>query len=173
MQRHGGADVPRESVDFVAHGAAIRERRFHDQMFFAVHHRFRVVEIQEDHARVRHLGGDGLVAEIEANAVRAGLADHAREENGSGQEMKVRQLPSVARVPEHAGAGAALDILSARVHPKRRRAASHDARDGQIFAQQFATQNFHRRVSRFARGGALGDIRLMKMPVVGVEAARL
>ena len=87
--------------------------------------------------------------------------------------MKVRQLPSVACIPEHAGPGAALDILSARVHPKRRRAASHDARDGQIFAQQLAPQNFYWCKGGFTRGGALRHISLMKMPVVGVQAARL
>ena len=88
-------------------------RRLDDEMLLALHHRDGVGQFEQAHARVRILGGDGFVAEVEAEAIRAGLADDAREQHRGGLEGEVGIFVAVAEVPQHRGAGRAFAVACA------------------------------------------------------------
>jgi hypothetical protein len=80
----GGADVSRDAED----GSAQRESGWvwnaKNEVFLALHQDFGVFESLKFHPRVRILGCDRLVAEVEADAVCAGVADYPAEEKRGG-----------------------------------------------------------------------------------------
>ena len=102
----GGADVPWDACEGGADGEVRGERGFEDEVFLVVHDGDGVWEGWEDDARVGHFGGDGFVAEVEAEEVGGGFADDAAEEDGGVEEVEIGELAAVAGVPEDAGAGA-------------------------------------------------------------------
>ena len=80
----GGADVPGQRGEGGADGEIGGAGGLDDEVFFAVRDGARVGERGENRARVGHFAGDGFVAEVEAEAIGAGTADHACEEDGGG-----------------------------------------------------------------------------------------
>ena len=119
VQRDGGADVPRDSVERRSDGELVGVHSFDDEMLFAVGDRGGVVELREYHAWMRHFAGDGFVAKVEAEAVFIGSADDAREDERGGNEKLRGASFRVTRIPKNARAGAALDIAAVRVEVKR------------------------------------------------------
>src|SRR5688572_4826065 len=79
VQGDGGANVPGDAVEGVADFMFVGVRGFDDQMFLAVRYGGGFGEVQEMHTGVWAFGSDGFVAEVEAQAVAAGLADDAGE----------------------------------------------------------------------------------------------
>ena len=106
VEGDGGADVPWDACEGGADGEVRGEGGFEDEVFLVMHDGDGVGEGWEVDARVGHFGGDGFVAEVEAEEVGGGFADDAAEEDGGVEEVEVGEFAAVAGVPEDAGAGA-------------------------------------------------------------------
>ena len=83
MKCHRRANVPWNAVEHIADLKFLGATGFNDQMFLAVHHGLSIGQIEELDTRMRFLGGDGFVAQVQAKAIAAGLADDAGQ-NQSG-----------------------------------------------------------------------------------------
>src|SRR5436190_7288267 len=166
MQRDGWADVPGDAVEGVAYRKAIRVAGFDDQMLFAVRKGGGGGQIQEMDTGVRIFGGDGFVAEVEAEAAIAGFADDAGQNEGGGGEVHVRQFRGVALVPEHGGSGAAFDFWVFGVERKGGGAAGDDARH---IASELLQENPYGLEGRFVCALAFLNVGDLKVAVVGVE----
>ena len=84
--------MPRDAVTGIADSEAPGVRRFDDEVFLAVHHGRGIRQIEQLHARVRVLGGDRLVPEIEAQPVRPGAAHDACQDERRRPERQVWKL---------------------------------------------------------------------------------
>ncbi len=102
---YGRADVSWDAED----GSPQREsgwvRNAKDKVLLALHQNFGVLESLKFYPGVRILGCDRLVAEVEADAVCAGVADYPAEEERGGEEGEVGVFFAVAEVPENGGSG--------------------------------------------------------------------
>lgn len=82
----GGADVSWDTED----GSAQRESGWiwnaKDKVLFTLHQNFGVLESLKFYPGVWILGCDRLVAEVEADTVCTGVANHAAEEERGGEE---------------------------------------------------------------------------------------
>ena len=75
--------MPWHAVETVAHRELTGAAGFNDQVFLAMRHGLRVRQIKKRDARVRLLRGNGLVAEIQAEPVAAGLADNPGQDEAA------------------------------------------------------------------------------------------
>ena len=145
------------------------------EVFLAVRDGAGIGERGKECARVRHFAGDGFVAEVEAEAVRAGPADDAGEEDGGGEEIEIGDLGGVVRIPEDAGAGAALEggvVRGARgMHGEGGGAAVDEARDGERLREEVGAKGFDAGDAVGRGGDALGEDGVAEVAVVGVESA--
>ena len=100
-------------------------------MFFALRAEARAGEVEQGESRTDRIGGDGLVAEIDAKPAGARPADHAREQEGGRFERQVGKPSRVSGVVKQASAGRAFDVwlVALGVSGKCRRAAEYDLRD--------------------------------------------
>jgi hypothetical protein len=71
--------VPGQRVQHAAGRVVGGARGFDDQVFFAVADELGVFQAEHDDARLRHLGANGFVPEIEAQAVRQRTARYPCE----------------------------------------------------------------------------------------------
>ena len=101
----GGADVSWDAED----GSPQREsgwvRNAKDKVLLALHQNIGVLESLKFHPGVRILGRHRFVAEVEADAIGTGVANHAAEEERGGEEGEVGVFFAVAEVPENGGSG--------------------------------------------------------------------
>src|SRR5207247_5048964 len=87
---------------------------------------------------------------VKVQKFRSGSADDSSDNEGGRKEVQIGQFLSVTRVPKDTRARTALDVAASGVHGECGCAAGDDARNGQTFPFQFASQNLHRGKSRFA-----------------------
>ena len=170
MQSDGRANVARDAVQHVADGEFTCARCLDDEVLLALHHGDGLGQFEDFHARMRHLGGDGLVAEVEAEAVRRGLADDAREQHGGVLECEVRELVAVAEVPQHRRARRAFAIRVRCVDRKGRRASGDEHGHGQAEAFELCPQRDHGREFRIAKRAARGGCGFLNVAIVRVQA---
>src|SRR6185503_13669964 len=100
-----------------------RAVRFEHEMLPVAADGFRVGQFGKMNARMRHLRGEGFVAKVQADAIWGRSADDARQQGRSVNKFEIGKIGRVAPIPEHARAGAALDVAATRVKWKSRRAA--------------------------------------------------
>ena len=154
-----------------AHGKVRRTHRLYHQVLLAVRDHARVRQFRENDARVRHLAGDRLVAEIEAEPPGPGPADHARQQRRRRQKIKIRQPVAVAGVPEHARPRAQFNPCPPRVDGKGGRPAPDHSRHGKAPRDQLSAEGIDPGDRRGGRGDAFLEGALPEVAVVSVQTA--
>src|SRR6266404_4329818 len=170
IQRNGRANVTRHAVETIADGEFAGSCGFDDHVLFAVSNRLRLRQIQEFYARWWVLRRDGFVAKVEAKATGGRFADHARQHERGGQKIQVGKHVAVTKVPEQTCARATFEIRVASVQWKSRRAAGDNPRHGQSGGAQDFAKPVYRPECGFVSRRALGQIRLMNVAVIDVQA---
>lgn len=111
-------------------------------MLFVLQDEFCIWNVWEDHSAIgRWIGGDGLVAEIERDAVAGGTANHTSEKQCRRLEVKIRKHLSVPDIVEHAGARIQFNrrIVDCGINRELPRAARNDARHRPTVGRQLVS----------------------------------
>jgi hypothetical protein len=170
VQRHGWADVPGNAVENRPDGKLAGARCLEDEVLFVMGDGLRIAEIGEVRTRMRHLGGDGFVADIEAQTVSGGLADNTSEQHRGVQEVEVGQVGRVTPVPQRACARSTLHVGPFGVQRECRRAAGDDARPWQPSGHDLLAQLGYGGKRLFAGCSARLYILIMNVSVVRVQS---
>lgn len=173
MQRNGGADVKRNAVQRLADDKLMGAFGFQHEMLLALHQRLRIRKLFEADTRMRILGGDGFVTEIEREAICSRLADHTGEQDGGRLEWQVGAAVAVAKIPQHCGARAACAIIMRGVNGEGGRAAGDQFLHDHSVALQFLAEGQDRLEGFEATAAADLDFLVMNVAVVGVKTSKL
>src|SRR5439155_25385478 len=106
----------------------------------------------------------------EAQTVGSRLADDPSENERGRNEVQIGQFLSVTRVPKDTRARTALDVAASGVNGEGVCAAGHDARNGQTFPFQFASQNLLRGKSPFAIHRPRRHVRIVNIAALRMKA---
>ena len=173
VQGDGGADVPRDAVQHCAHREISSPIGFQYEMLLVVGRYCGLWELGEHHTRVWHFAGYGFVAEVQAKAVPAGMANDPGQKGGGWEKSEIREFCAVSGIPQHRGARTTFHIRSLGVNGKRRRASDDYTRHRETGCEKRVAQGpdgFKREVTG---AGAFEQIALVEVSVVGVESAEL
>mgnify|MGYP006988315995 CR=1 FL=1 len=102
VHRHRGAHMPWHAMQGLADGEAFTFIDFHDEVLLALHDRLGTLfQLQESNTRMRVLRRDGFMAEVQCDAVGAGLLQHG------GQCLQNLDAPLTGLGPLARGPGGA------------------------------------------------------------------
>ena len=143
-----------------------------DHVLLAVDHRPGIVELEQARARTGGVGGDRLVTQVKTKPAGARMADHPREQQGGRREWQVGIPRQIAVVVEHRRSRRTFDAGKIELGMDRKGGRStHDqARDGQPPFQQPVAQRERALQARLGGMSPLGQIGVMDVAVVGMQA---
>ena len=108
-------------------------------MFLAVAYRHRILQSKQLHSGLRHFRCHGLVPEIQAQPVRGRFADDTCQQDRSVLEVVLWADLGLAKIPQHRGARADLDVATLRQQCEGGCATCHHTRHRKaVRAQLFA-----------------------------------
>ena len=95
MQSASRTNVLRDAIEHVPHCEFAGPGGVQRQMLFAMDQHFRVGKIGEENSPSRRIGGHGFVAEVEAQPIRTGPADHASQQNCGREKIEIGKMKKI------------------------------------------------------------------------------
>src|SRR3954467_11928918 len=133
----------RKRIKHVANTKFSGRGSFENEMLLTVYDRIGVGELREFSARLRVLRGDRFVAEIEAYAIYAGLADNTCQNGGCDLKIEIGIFFRVTNIIENGSAWTAFNAFPLRMDWERRSPAHQNSFDIDPFVSQIGHKAIH------------------------------
>ena len=173
MQRHGGAHVQGNAVKGLTDGKGVGVLGLQHEVLLALHDCFRIGQLFKTDPWVRILSSHGFVPEVESQSVDARFAYHTGEHDCCLLERKIGETVSVAKIPQHGGAGAANAIRVLCVNWEGGRAAGHQLAHHETIALELCFECEDGCEGLLAARGSHGEVGVVNVAVVGVKSDEL